>query len=74
MDTGTHHRGLAERGAETVDEELQWLENPPASFPLHLWISARGSLVPLISVSSLVYVNVRNIPDIYHSFSQLFPH
>lgn len=74
MDTGAHHRGPAERGVEAVDEELQWLENTPASFPLHLWISVHGSLVPLISVSCLEYRDVKYIPDINHSFSQLFPH
>lgn len=53
------HRHTSQRAgrAEAVDEELQLLENTPASFPLHLWISAHGSLVPLISASCLEHMS-----------------
>lgn len=70
------HRHTSQRAGRTeaVDEELQLLENTPASFPLYLWISAHGSLVPLIWASCLEHMDVRNSPDTYHSFSQWLPY
>lgn len=50
-----------------MDEELQ--KKKKKKYSLHLWISARGSVPSLISPSRLVYMNVRDIPDTYHSLS-----